>query len=187
MEISNVLSTPQLNTARNTQVSSQNQFSSDTFYKLLSAQLQYQDPMESMDNTQMILQMSQFATIEQLNNLNEQFGVFMEMSTVQDGAALVGKEVRIGLDDDTTIVGTVDKVGFSSAETLIQIDGKYYEMWRIIEIGEPTTPTVENGEESTKDKIELDETTQSGQGDTEIGEVQETQSTISNQPEDDEQ
>lgn len=185
MEISNVLNTTQLNTTRNTQDSSQNQFSSDTFYKLLSAQLQYQDPMESMDNTQMILQMAQFASIEQLNNLNQQFGTFMEMSTVQDGAALVGKEVRIGLDDDTTIVGTVDKVGFSSSGTLIQIDGKYYEMWRIIEIGEPTPPTVENGGESTDDKIEVDETTQPGQSDTETGEIEETPSTLMNQPEND--
>lgn len=187
MEIGSVLNTTQLSATKTSQTSSQNQFSSDTFYKLLSAQLQYQDPMESMDNTQMILQMSQFATIEQLNTLNDQFGVFMEMSTVQDGAALVGKEVRIGLDDDTTIVGTVDKVGFSSDGTLIQIDGKYYEMWRIIEIGEPTSPTVENGEESTEDKIEVNETIQSGQVATEIGEVQETPSASVNQPENEEQ
>lgn len=171
MEIGSVLNTTQLSATKTSQTSSQNQFSSDTFYKLLSAQLQYQDPMESMDNTQMILQMSQFASIEQLNNLNQQFGTFIEMSTVQDGAALVGKEVRVGLDDDTTIVGTVDKVGFSSSGTLIQIDGKYYEMWRIIEIWEATSPTVEEGEESTNGKIEVDETIQPGQGEMEIGEV----------------
>ena len=135
MDISTLSAINQLSSRAKTQGTQGNQFSSDTFYKLLAAQLQYQDPMESMDNTQMILQMAQFATIEQMNNLNQQFTMFMEMSTVQDGAALVGKEVRIGLDDDTTITGVVNKVGFSSSGTLVEVDGKYYDMWRIIEIG----------------------------------------------------
>lgn len=135
MDISTLSAVNQLSARTTTQGTQGNQFSSDTFYKLLAAQLQYQDPMESMDNTQMILQMSQFATIEQLNNLNQQFTMFMEMSTVQDGAALVGKEVRIGLDDEKTITGVVNKVGFSSSGTLVEVDGKYYDMWRIIEIG----------------------------------------------------
>ena len=135
MDISTLSAVNQLSSRATTQGTQGNQFSSDTFYKLLAAQLQYQDPMESMDNTQMILQMAQFATIEQMNNLNQQFTMFMEMSTVQDGAALVGKEVRIGLDDDKTITGVVNKVGFSSSGTLVEVDGKYYDMWRIIEIG----------------------------------------------------
>lgn len=141
MDVNSISAVSQLNTRTTTKATQENQFSSDMFYKLLAAQLQYQDPMESMDNTQMILQMAQFSTIEQLNNLNQQFAVFMEMSTVQDGAALVGKEVRIGLDDETTIVGVVNKVGFSSSGTLVEVDGKYYDMWRIIEIGNPGSST----------------------------------------------
>ena len=140
MDVNSVSTVSQLNTRTTTQAAQQNQFSSDTFYKLLAAQLQYQDPMESMDNTQMILQMAQFATIEQLNNLNQQFAVFMEMSTIQDGAALVGKEVRIGLEDGT-IVGVVNKVGFTSSGTLVEVDGKYYDVWRVIEIGNPGSQT----------------------------------------------
>lgn len=147
--ISAMRQTAMRTTAESTQ---KNQFSSDTFYKLLSAQLQYQDPMESMDNTQMILQMAQFATIEQINNLNQQFAVFMEMSTVQDGAALVGKEVRIGLDDDKTIVGTVNKVGFSSSGTLVEVDGKYYDMWRIIEIGTAGSMSEPTGSETESEE-----------------------------------
>lgn len=140
MDVNSISTVSQVNARTTTQATQQNQFSSDTFYKLLAAQLQYQDPMESMDNTQMILQMAQFATIEQLSTLNQQFAVFMEMSTIQDGAALVGKEVRIGLDDGT-LVGVVNKVGFTSSGTLVEVDGKYYDMWRIIEIGNPGSQT----------------------------------------------
>ena len=160
MDVSSVSAISQINTRTVTSSTQENQFSSDTFYKLLAAQLQYQDPMESMDNTQMILQMAQFATIEQLNNLNQQFAVFMEMSTVQDGAALVGKEVRIGLDDDQTIIGVVNKVGFSSSGTLVEVNGKYYDMWRIIEIGNSgsMTETVAS-EEITSESTSLETTT----------------------------
>ena len=151
MDISTLSAVNQLSARTTTQGTQGNQFSSDTFYKLLAAQLQYQDPMESMDNTQMILQMSQFATIEQLNNLNQQFTMFMEMSTVQDGAALVGKEVRIGLDDEKTITGVVNKVGFSSSGTLVEVDGKYYDMWRIIEIGNQGSMSDENTNNAAAD------------------------------------
>lgn len=155
MDVNSISTVNQLNTRTTTQSTQQNQFSSDTFYKLLAAQLQYQDPMESMDNTQMILQMAQFATIEQLNNLNQQFAVFMEMSTVQDGAALVGKEVRVGLDDGETIIGVVNKVGFSSTGTLIEVNGKYYDMWRIIEIGNPGSST---GETTNNTEVKPEQT-----------------------------
>lgn len=128
------------------QMAANNQFTSDTFYELLAAQLQYQDPSESMDNTQMILQMAQFAVIEQMNNLNTQFSAFFESNQVQTGATLIGKDVTIGIDYETTVKGKVEEVGFSSSGVLVKVDGKYYESWRIIEIrseGTDKTPDVD--------------------------------------------
>lgn len=118
------------------QVSSGNAFSGDTFLKLLSAQLQYQDPTQSMDNTQMILQMAQFAVIEQMSNLNTQFTEFMTSQQVTAGATVAGKDVTIALGDtgEESIKGVVQEVAFSSSGTLVKVDGKYYEFWRIVEI-----------------------------------------------------
>ncbi|HAX72552.1 MAG TPA: flagellar hook capping protein [Firmicutes bacterium] len=140
----------------------ESQFSSDTFLKLLSAQLQYQDPTQPMDNTQMILQMAQFSTIEQLNNLNTQFSYFMEMSTIQSGANMVGKEVTIGLDDEESIKGVVTKVGFTSSGPIVEVDGTYYEMWRVVEIsdgsGAVTPPTIDKEEGTDVEGITPEET-----------------------------
>lgn len=108
---------------------------SDSFYKLLAAQLQNQDPLEGTDSTQMVLQMAQMAQIEQLNNLNSNFATFMEQSMVTGGADFVGKDVVIGAEDGSTIKGTVSEVGFSSSGMLLKVDGTYHPIWRIISVG----------------------------------------------------
>ena len=44
----------------------------DAFLKMLLTQLQNQDPLNPMDNTEFAAQMAQFSTLEQLSNMNEQ-------------------------------------------------------------------------------------------------------------------
>ncbi len=45
--------------------------SKDDFLELLVTQLQYQDPLEPMDNTQMAAQLAQYSQLETLNNIQE--------------------------------------------------------------------------------------------------------------------
>jgi len=59
----------------------------------------------------------------------------MEMSTIQDGATFVGKEVQIAVDNDQTIVGTVESVGLTSQGSVVKVNGEYYPVWHSIEIG----------------------------------------------------
>ncbi len=47
----------------------------DAFLKLMTTQLRYQNPMEPMDNKEMIAQMAQFSSVEQLNNMASAMGV----------------------------------------------------------------------------------------------------------------
>ncbi|MDN5299653.1 MAG: flagellar basal-body rod modification protein FlgD [Clostridiales bacterium] len=42
----------------------------DAFLKLMMTQLQYQDPLDPMDNTEYIAQMAQFSSVEQLANIS---------------------------------------------------------------------------------------------------------------------
>jgi flagellar basal-body rod modification protein FlgD len=45
----------------------------DDFLKLMITQLQHQNPLEPMDNTEYISQMASFSALEQMNNLNTSF------------------------------------------------------------------------------------------------------------------
>jgi flagellar basal-body rod modification protein FlgD len=50
--------------------SNQNIVDKDGFLKLLIAQMQNQDPFEPMENAEMMSQMAEFSTLEQLQNIN---------------------------------------------------------------------------------------------------------------------
>ena len=112
--------------------------SSDMFYQMLAAQLQYQDPMESVDSSQMILQMAQFAQIEASNNLTQQFNVFLELNSIALGADMVGKEVMVAVSNEDgtsgTKTGVVERVGYTSSGPILQIDGEYHEIWSVITV-----------------------------------------------------
>lgn len=58
-----------------------------TFLKLLVTQLTNQDPMNPMDQTQMLAQLAQFSTVEGINNLSTS-------QTQQQGINIIGKYVQ---------------------------------------------------------------------------------------------
>ncbi|MBI2421841.1 MAG: flagellar hook capping protein [Candidatus Hydrogenedentes bacterium] len=88
-----------------------NELDKDAFLRLLVTQLQNQDPLEPVDNTDMIAQLAQFSALEQQNNLNESF---QGLSTQFEA-----------------LTGNVDQLNFISAQGLldkyiegVDIDGK---------------------------------------------------------------
>ena len=52
-----------------------NQMGKDEFLKLLTFQLQHQDPMNPMDQGKMTGELAQFSQLEQLSNLNKKFEI----------------------------------------------------------------------------------------------------------------
>ncbi|MBI2506094.1 MAG: flagellar hook assembly protein FlgD [Candidatus Latescibacteria bacterium] len=84
------------------QPSPKSQLGKDDFLRLLTMQLQYQDPLNPMDNTQFVSQMAQFSSLEQLQNMNKSLG---EKSSSESqlqsafnnslAASLVGKQVEV--------------------------------------------------------------------------------------------
>ncbi len=90
----------------------------EAFLQLLIAQMQYQDPLEPMDNTEYISQLATFSQLEATQNLE---------ATMDKGMAnsLVGKYVI--LDTDSGVVsGRVDYVMYEKGEILLAVnDGLY--------------------------------------------------------------
>jgi flagellar basal-body rod modification protein FlgD len=73
----------------------------DEFLRLLTTQLQHQDPLAPMDSQAFVAQLAQFASVEQLEGLGKKFDTMLvgqasanQMST----AALVGKEALFRAD-----------------------------------------------------------------------------------------
>ena len=67
----------------------------DAFFKLLITQLQYQNPLEPMDDRDFIAQIAQFSALEQMQNLNHSFSYSM-------GFSLLGKYISAAVTDEQT-------------------------------------------------------------------------------------
>lgn len=100
MNISSIIS----NSTQSSQpsVNPQTQMGKDDFLRLLTVQLQYQDPLDPLKNTEFIAQMAQFSSLEQLQNMNQSLGqnlgIEAQLNTAfQNNLAtsLIGKEVEI--------------------------------------------------------------------------------------------
>ncbi|MCD9087135.1 flagellar hook capping FlgD N-terminal domain-containing protein [Stenotrophomonas sp. SY1] len=85
------------------------------FLKLMTTQLQHQDPTKPMDNSQMVAQMAQLSTVQgitDLNNTVKGFQSAMSSDQILRGAALVGHEVlvpstKLSLGEEGNASGTV--------------------------------------------------------------------------------
>ena len=98
------------------------------FLKLLMAQLQNQDPMKPMDDTQMIAQMAQFSALEASQQLNATIQSSNNMQTVFQAGALIGKYIQANQADGSSTTGAVTAVGFTTTDGVtaptIQVGGK---------------------------------------------------------------
>ncbi len=69
----------------------------DAFLKLLITQLQYQDPLKPMDDTQFISQLAQFSSLEQMQQLNGNMTPFMRSFDLyaanQSAANMIGRTI----------------------------------------------------------------------------------------------
>ncbi|WP_068786050.1 flagellar hook assembly protein FlgD [Paenibacillus phocaensis] len=87
----------QSNVEKNSKID--NKLGKDAFLKLMMTQMQYQDPMSPMDNSQMVAQMAQFTSVEQLTNISEQLSKLGQ--SLGNDSGLIGKEVAWVIETKT--------------------------------------------------------------------------------------
>lgn len=74
-------------------VSETNGLDKNAFLKILTAELSNQDPMNASDSTQYVAQMAQFASLEQMSNIDSRL-------ELQEAANMLGKSVIMNTVDD---------------------------------------------------------------------------------------
>ena len=80
------------------------------FLKLLTVQLQQQDPMKPMDDTQAIAQMAQFSSLQQSAELNQSFQAMRLDTQLASAGSLIGRQATIQAADGTIVTGPVEAV-----------------------------------------------------------------------------
>jgi flagellar basal-body rod modification protein FlgD len=94
----------------------------DMFMNLLIAQLQNQNPMDPMSNSEMVSQMAQLASVDSLNRLNLAFRDVLKLQALMSGTELVGRQVEYTYGDSVRS-GTVQSVTAGSAGVTMCIGG----------------------------------------------------------------
>ncbi|WOS38930.1 flagellar hook capping FlgD N-terminal domain-containing protein [Xanthomonas rydalmerensis] len=87
-----------LSASSNTSTTSGKALQQADFLKLMTEQLQHQDPLKPMDNSQMVAQMAQLSTVQGIGDLNKTVtALSSSMSTDQvlRGANLIGHKVLV--------------------------------------------------------------------------------------------
>lgn len=107
------------------------QLGEDAFLKLLTTQLQNQDPLHPMDDTQSVAQLAQFSALQASTDLKNAFSAFESNFSVMQSAGLLGKTVSAQSTDAsgnvTTVTGTVKTIAIVNGTpefTLAGSDGK---------------------------------------------------------------
>jgi len=104
------------------------------FLNLLVTELQNQDPMNPMSDTDFIAQMAQFSTLQQAQQ------TYQSISETQ-AAQLIGSTVTVTGTDNTSATGTVTSILMNSGAPEILVNGVPYSLSQI----QSVTPPSETG------------------------------------------
>ncbi len=130
-----------------------NELDRDAFLQLLVMQLQHQDPLEPTDNSEMIAQLAQFSSLEEMERLNTSFDSFGETMGLLAGnmdqlnfisaQGLLGKYVEGVNIDNELMAGTVESVTLDGSIVVLTVDGEYMPMTGVLGIADEAPETSE--------------------------------------------
>jgi len=109
------------------------------FLGLFIAELQNQDPLDPMDNSEMLAQISQIREIGATDTLTDTLDAVQIGQSLSTAGSLIGKAVKaltsdtIGGEQDI-VEGTVDKISIENGQPILHVAGRQVELKNVTEI-----------------------------------------------------
>lgn len=110
----------------------------NTFLKLLVAQLQYQDPSNPMDSSQFLAQSAQFTAVEQMQQLTKLQEKVLDASNSQTATSLVGRTVTYTDVSGNARTGLVTSCTLGASTPNLTVGGIKVELDKVTSVS--TTP-----------------------------------------------
>ena len=92
----------------------------EDFIRLFLAQLQFQDPLEPVDNREFLAQLAQFTNLEQSRQVSENTTNLVAMNASSQALSLLNRQVEVLVPGGTTI-GIVTTVQFTPAGAQLSV------------------------------------------------------------------
>ena len=124
-------------TSATTSVTRNDQMGTDTFLKLLVAQMKYQDPDNPASASDFMNQTAMFTQVQSLQQIAQQNTQLLTLQRALQAGSLAGHTVSYTDTDGTTQTGTVTAVRIDNTNNTSQavINGKAVDVGRITEVG----------------------------------------------------
>lgn len=98
------------------------------FLKLITVQLQNQDPLKPMDDTQFISQMASFTNLQQTQQLTADFEAYSQQAAINSANGYLGGYVTVTDSVFGSVTGQVSGVKISNGTPQIVINGVPYNL-----------------------------------------------------------
>jgi flagellar hook assembly protein FlgD len=113
-----------------------NELDIDDFLKLMISELQNQDPLNPMDNKDMLAQISQIRAIGSNDKLSETLDTVLRGQNFSSATNLIGKTVK-GLDKmGASVTGVVDRVTVADGINTLHVGSSELKLSNVAEIYE---------------------------------------------------
>ena len=111
------------------------------FLKLLVTQMQNQDPMKPVSDTEFIAQMAQFSSLEQTKTMSADITKLRQGNDFLQATNLLGKEVRLNLGDMEFTKGIVTDLNVKDGEARIIVGHKTYTLDQVNSVSSESPET----------------------------------------------
>lgn len=97
--------------------------STDDFLELFLAQLNYQDPLEPVDNREFITQLAEFSSLQLANDTNSNIENLLRVMSINQSVGLLGKEVSVSSSSlpGGTAIGEVIALDLQGDQPLLSV------------------------------------------------------------------
>lgn len=120
----------------------------EEFLGLLVAELQNQDPMNPMDNQEILQQVSQIREIESSDRLNETLETVMIGQNMSTAAGLIGQTITGLSENEEMVTGVVDRVSVVGGTPKLHIGDEEITLNNVSGINAAEDASQESGETS---------------------------------------
>jgi flagellar basal-body rod modification protein FlgD len=110
-----------LNTTDSSSTTATSGINEQDFIKLFVNELQFQDPMQPLDNSQFLTQLAQFVSIQQQSQEVSGIGNLVTLGTQTEPLGLLSHAVQIANSDGTTTSGKVSGVNFGTSGVTLTV------------------------------------------------------------------
>jgi flagellar basal-body rod modification protein FlgD len=106
----------------------------DHFLKLMITELQNQDPLNPLDNAQILQQISQIREIEASSQMQETLESVLLGQNLANASGLIHKRVTALDDSGEEIEGTVERVSLAEGQVSLNVGGRQVALGNVREI-----------------------------------------------------